>query len=66
VLRGTYGTVQRDAPAVEAAGAHPHATYNGVLLARRSSAYEDLIALGGIDEAKAKGKLRLEGQGTIL
>jgi ribosome-binding ATPase YchF (GTP1/OBG family) len=29
-------------------------------------AYDDLIALGGMSEARAKGKLRLEGKEYIV
>jgi len=29
-------------------------------------AYEDLISLGGMNEAKAKGKLRLEGKEYLV
>ncbi len=54
-------TVQRDAPAVEAAGAIHTDIQRGFVRAE-VVAYEDLIALGGMTEAKAKGKLRLEGK----
>ena len=54
-------TVQSDAPAVEAAGAIHTDIQRGFVRAE-VVAYEDLIALGGMTEAKAKGKLRLEGK----
>ena len=54
-------TVQRNAPAVEAAGAIHTDLQHGFVRAE-VVAYEDLIALGGMTEAKAKGKLRLEGK----
>jgi hypothetical protein len=54
-------TVQRNAPAVEAAGVIHTDLQHGFVRAE-VVAYEDLIALGGMTEAKAKGKLRLEGK----
>ena len=54
-------TVQRGAPAVEAAGAIHTDLQRGFVRAE-VVAYEDLISLGGMAEAKAKGKLRLEGK----
>ena len=54
-------TVQRGASAVEAAGAIHTDLQRGFVRAE-VVAYEDLIALGGMTEAKAKGKLRLEGK----
>jgi ribosome-binding ATPase YchF (GTP1/OBG family) len=53
--------VQRGAPAVEAAGAIHTDLQRGFVRAE-VVAYEDLISLGGMTEAKAKGKLRLEGK----
>ena len=54
-------TVQRGAPAVEAAGAIHTDLQRGFVRAE-VVAYDDLISLGGMAEAKAKGKLRLEGK----
>ena len=54
-------TVQRGASAVEAAGAIHTDLQRGFVRAE-VVAYEDLISLGGMTEAKAKGKLRLEGK----
>jgi GTP-binding protein YchF len=54
-------TVQRGATAVEAAGAIHTDLQRGFVRAE-VVAYEDLISLGGMSEAKAKGKLRLEGK----
>jgi len=54
-------TVNRNAPAVEAAGAIHTDLQKGFIRAEVVS-YEDLSELGGMNEAKAKGKLRLEGK----
>jgi GTP-binding protein YchF len=54
-------TVDRGATAVEAAGAIHTDLQHGFVRAE-VVAYEDLIAVGGMNEAKAKGKLRLEGK----
>jgi len=54
-------TVNRNAPAVEAAGAIHTDLQKGFIRAEVVS-YNDLIELGGMNEAKAKGKLRLEGK----
>jgi len=54
-------TVNRNAPAVEAAGAIHTDLQKGFIRAEVVS-YADLIELGGMNEAKAKGKLRLEGK----
>jgi len=54
-------TVNRNAPAVEAAGAIHTDLQKGFIRAEVVS-YDDLIELGGMNEAKAKGKLRLEGK----
>lgn len=54
-------TVQRNAPAVEAAGAIHTDLQRGFVRAE-VVAYDDLVSLGGMTEAKAKGKLRLEGK----
>lgn len=54
-------TVRRGATAVEAAGEIHTDLQRGFVRAEVVS-YDDLVALGGMSEAKAKGKLRLEGK----
>ena len=54
-------TVQRGATAVEAAGAIHTDLQHGFVRAE-VVAYDDLVAMGGMNEAKAKGRLRLEGK----
>ena len=54
-------TTRRGAPAVEAAG-EIHTDIQRGFVRAEVVAYDDLIALGGMTEAKAKGKLRLEGK----
>lgn len=54
-------TTRRGATAVEAAG-EIHTDLQRGFVRAEVVAYEDLIALGGMNEAKAKGKLRLEGK----
>lgn len=54
-------TVNRGATAVEAAGAIHTDLQHGFVRAEVVP-YTDLVALGGMNEAKAKGKLRLEGK----
>ncbi len=54
-------TVRRGASAVEAAGAIHTDLQRGFVRAE-VVAYDDLISLGSMHEAKAKGKLRLEGK----
>ena len=54
-------TVDRGATAVEAAGAIHTDLQHGFVRAE-VVAYEDLIPLGSLAEAKTKGKLRLEGK----
>jgi len=54
-------TVNRGATAVEAAGAIHTDLQHGFVRAE-VVAYDDLAALGGMNEAKAGGKLRLEGK----
>ena len=54
-------TVDRGASAQEAAGAIHTDLQRGFVRAE-VVAYEDLISLGSMNEAKAKGKLRLEGK----
>lgn len=58
-------TVRRGAPAVEAAGVIHTDLQKGFIRAE-IVAYHDLIALGGLAEARAKGKLRLEGKEYIV
>ncbi|MEW6240691.1 MAG: redox-regulated ATPase YchF [Chloroflexota bacterium] len=54
-------TVRRGASAVEAAGAIHTDLQRGFVRAE-VVAYDDLVSLGSMHEAKAKGKLRLEGK----
>ena len=54
-------TTRRGATAVEAAG-EIHTDLQRGFVRAEVVAYEDLVALGGMNEAKAKGKLRLEGK----
>ena len=54
-------TVQRGASAQEAAGAIHTDLQKGFIRAE-VVAYDDLISLGSMNEAKTKGKLRLEGK----
>ena len=54
-------TVQRGASAQEAAGAIHTDLQKGFIRAE-VVAYDDLISLGSMNEAKARGKLRLEGK----
>lgn len=58
-------TVRRGATAPEAAG-EIHSDLQKGFIRAEVTAYEDLIALGGLVEAKAKGKLRLEGKEYIV
>ena len=58
-------TVRRGAPAVEAAGAIHTDLQKGFIRAE-VVAYEDLTSLGSMNEAKSKGKLRLEGKEYIV
>lgn len=54
-------TVNRGATAVEAAGAIHTDLQHGFVRAE-VVAYDDLVELGSLNEARAKGKLRLEGK----
>jgi hypothetical protein len=54
-------TTRRGAPALEAAGEIHTDLQKGFIRAEVVS-YNDLVELGGLNEAKAKGKLRLEGK----
>ena len=58
-------TTGRGATAVEAAG-EIHTDIQRGFVRAEVVAYEDLIALGGMNEAKAKGKLRLEGKEYVV
>jgi ribosome-binding ATPase len=58
-------TVRRGATAPEAAG-EIHTDLQKGFIRAEVTAYDDLIELGGLVEAKAKGKLRLEGKEYIV
>ncbi len=58
-------TVHRGATAPEAAG-EIHSDLQKGFIRAEVVAYDDLMALGGMNEAKAKGKLRLEGKEYIV
>jgi ribosome-binding ATPase len=54
-------TTRRGAAAVEAAG-EIHTDLQRGFVRAEVVAYDDLVSLGGMNEAKARGKLRLEGK----
>ncbi len=58
-------TVRKGATAPEAAG-EIHTDLQKGFIRAEVVAYDDLMALGGMNEAKAKGKLRLEGKEYIV
>lgn len=58
-------TVRRGASAHEAAG-EIHSDLQKGFIRAEVIGYEELVALGGLNEAKAKGKLRLEGKDYIV
>jgi hypothetical protein len=58
-------TIQRGTPAVEAAGVIHSDLQKGFIRAEVVR-YEDLVQLGGMVEARQKGKLRLEGKEYIV
>ncbi len=58
-------TVDRGASAVEAAGAIHTDLAHGFVRAE-VVAYDELVSLGGMSEAKAKGRLRLEGKDYVV
>lgn len=58
-------TVRRGASAYEAAGVIHSDLQRGFIRAE-VTAYQDLIELGGLPEARARGKLRLEGRDYIV
>ena len=58
-------TVQRGATAPEAAG-EIHSDLQKGFIRAEVVAYDDLMALGGLSEARGKGKLRLEGKEYIV
>jgi hypothetical protein len=58
-------TVRRSAPALECAGAIHSDLAKGFIRAEVVT-YDDLVTLGGLAEARNKGKLRLEGKEYIV
>jgi GTP-binding protein YchF len=58
-------TAPRGAPAVEAAGAIHSDLQKGFIRAEVIP-WDELLAFGGLPEARAKGKLRLEGKDYVL
>jgi ribosome-binding ATPase len=58
-------TIERGASAFEAAGAIHSDLQRGFIRAEVIY-WEELLALGGLNEAKAKGKLRLEGKEYVV
>ncbi len=58
-------TIRRGASAYEAAG-EIHSDLQKGFIRAEVIGYEELIALGGMNEAKAKGRLRLEGKEYIV
>jgi len=58
-------TVRRGATAPEAAG-EIHTDLQKGFIRAEVVAYDDLVTLGGMAEARAKGKLRLEGKEYIV
>ncbi|HEX2698320.1 MAG TPA: redox-regulated ATPase YchF [Anaerolineales bacterium] len=58
-------TTRRGASAVEAAG-EIHTDLQRGFVRAEVVAYDDLVSLGGMNEAKAKGKLRLEGREYLV
>lgn len=58
-------TIRRDLPAVEAAGAIHSDIQRGFIRAE-VVAFKDLIAAGGLNEAKKAGTLRLEGKQYVV
>jgi ribosome-binding ATPase len=58
-------TVRRGATAYEAAG-EIHSDLQKGFIRAEVAAYTDLVALGGLAEARSKGKLRLEGRDYVV
>ena len=58
-------TIRRGANAFEAAG-EIHSDLQKGFIRAEVVTYEDLVALGGLSEARGKGRLRLEGKEYIL
>jgi GTP-binding protein YchF len=58
-------TIRRGATAFEAAG-EIHTDLQKGFIRAEVVAYDELIALGGLNEAKAKGRLRLEGKEYLV
>jgi ribosome-binding ATPase YchF (GTP1/OBG family) len=54
-------TVRRGASALEAAG-EIHTDLQKGFIRAEVVGFDDLVALGGLNEAKSRGKLRLEGK----
>lgn len=58
-------TVNRDSTAYEAAG-EIHTDLQKGFIRAEVIPYDELVALGGLNEAKAKGRLRLEGKEYVV
>ncbi|HJW83569.1 MAG TPA: redox-regulated ATPase YchF [Anaerolineae bacterium] len=58
-------TIRKGAHAIEAAG-EVHTDLAKGFIRAEVVAYQDLVDLGGMNEAKAKGKLRLEGKDYVV
>jgi ribosome-binding ATPase len=58
-------TIQRGASAYEAAG-EIHTDLQKGFIRAEVIPYDELVALGGLNEAKAKGRLRLEGKEYVV
>lgn len=58
-------TIRRNATAYEAAG-EIHSDLQKGFIRAEVIPYDELIALGGLNEAKAKGRLRLEGKEYVV
>ncbi len=58
-------TIQRGSTAFEAAG-EIHTDLQKGFIRAEAVLYDELLALGGLNEAKAKGRLRLEGKEYIV
>jgi ribosome-binding ATPase YchF (GTP1/OBG family) len=58
-------TVRRGASALEAAG-EIHTDLQKGFIRAEVVGFDELVALGGLNEAKSKGKLRLEGKEYLV
>ncbi|MCP5094034.1 MAG: DUF933 domain-containing protein, partial [Chloroflexi bacterium] len=58
-------TIKREATAVEAAGTI-HSDLAKGLIRAETAAYDDLVSLGGLPQARTAGKLRQEGKTYIV